>query len=120
MTDCYNQSAIDLIESKRLSASAQISTGVMEGLYKAYQQSISYNLSENKSAEAFSASEQLKARWLNDKISLNPLKHQIHIDEKTRNEIFQLSIKIMEKPDDEQATAQLLKLEQSAIAGSAR
>lgn len=111
----YNKNAIDLIESKRLSNSAQISTGVMEGLYEAYEQLISYNLAENKPDEAFLGSELLKARFLADKISNNPLNKKITIDEKLKAEIFNVSVDLLQKPDNFETAAKLSGLERDAV-----
>lgn len=111
----YNKLAIDLSESRRLSNSAQISTGVVEGLYEAYRQLISYNLSEKKHDDALLASELLKARWLNDKISNSPLNKKTVIDEKTKPEIFNLSLALIEKPDDAGAAVKLSESQRAAL-----
>lgn len=111
----YNKKAIDLVESKRQSNFAQISTGVMEALYEAYEQRISYLLSEKKHDDAFTASELLKGRFLADKISNNPLTRKVSVDEKIKPEIFSASLNLLEKPNDPVAVEKLSELQKGAL-----
>ena len=110
-----NQKALNLIESKRKSNSAQISTGVFEHLFEAYKLETTFNLRENKIGLAFSSSEQMKGRWLNDKIAGNPLNQKIIVDSKIKNEIFDLTLEILKKPKDKELFARLSVLEKKAL-----
>lgn len=111
----FNQKAIDLIEEKRRANSARISIGVMEGLYEAYQQSIDYNLSENKSDEAFVASEFLKARFLSDKISGSTPIRKALFNERAKSEIFDASVSVLQQSEDPVLSKKLSALEESAL-----
>lgn len=111
----FNQTAIDLIEAKRISNSAQISTGVMESLYEAYQQKIALNLAEKQTEAAFKASEFLKGRWLRDKISNNPINQKVVIDEKTQPEIYDASLAVLQNSTDEALQKRLSDLEKKAL-----
>lgn len=110
-----NQKAIDLIETKRLSSSAMISVRVIEGLYEAYQLSVLISLKTDNFADGFMSSETLKARWLRDKITPNFLFKKVTIDEKIKSEIFDNSIKLLQKPDSEEIAVRLSALEKSSI-----
>lgn len=106
---------VNQIELKRKSESANISTGIMEGVFEAYQLQTDLHLAENKIAEAFQSSESLKGRWLNEKIAGNPLKQKVFLDPKLKSEIFDVTQQILKNPKDEQLFAKLSELEKKAI-----
>ena len=88
-----NQNAIDLIENRRLSDSAIVSTGTIDKLFAAYQQRIYFDLSANKIEEAFYSSELLKSRWLSDKISKKEFAQTPVINEDLGKQIYQVSFR---------------------------
>lgn len=109
-----NQKALYLIEQKRTSKSADVSTGVFENLFEAYQLEVLFDLAENNTDHAFITSEKLKARWLTDKITGAPIDQTINIDPLLRTEIFDLSLKILKEPTNKELFEQLSKLEKQA------
>jgi CHAT domain-containing protein len=110
-----NRKALELIEGKRTTESAVISTGIVEGLFEAYQIEAEILVREGRIAEAFEASERLKARWLEDKIAGNRLKKKVRIAPKLEAEIFQASIAILQNPKDAELYEKLSALERKAL-----
>lgn len=106
---------VNQIELKRKSESAKISTGIMEGVFEAYQLQSDLHLAENKIGEAFQSSDNLKGRWLGDKIDGNPLDQKVYIDPKLKSEIFDVSLQILKNPKDEKLFNKLSELEKRAI-----
>ena len=107
--------SIELLETKRDVNHSQISIGVVESSFEAYQLQTDIHLTENKVVEAFQSSENLKGRWLNDKITGNPLNQKVYVDQKLKTEIFDLSVQILKNPKDEKLFAKLSELEKKAI-----
>ena len=109
-----NRKAVVLIESKR-KASSHISTGVFEHLFEAYQLETTFNLFERKITGAFLASDKIKGRWLNDRIAGNLLNQKATIDSKLKNEIFDLTLEIIKKPENKSLFVKLSALEKKAL-----
>ena len=110
-----NQNAIELIETRRLSNSAIVSTGTIDKLFDAYQQRILFELAENKVEEGFNAAELLKSRWLTDKILKKDFSQDSLITEDLGKQIEGLARAILENPDDQNQLTQLLKLERNVL-----
>lgn len=110
----YLQKAINYIEDKRKIESAQASIGVMEVLFEAYQLKIELGMNQSNFAESFGASELLKSRWLQDKISNTRLSTK-NIDEAKRAQIFSLSKSFLEKPFDPVENSRLFALESETL-----
>jgi CHAT domain-containing protein len=107
--------ALPLVDSKRMTNSAEISTGVVELLFEVYQLESDIFLAENNISQAFQSSEKLKGRWLADKITGNPLNQKVIIDQKLKTGIFDLTIEILKNSKDEKLFAKLSELEKKAI-----
>ena len=109
------RSAIDLVENKRKTDSANVSTGIFESLHEAYKLDIEFQLIGNRKDVAFDTSEKLKGRWLNDKIAENPLNQTILIDPNLRKHIFDRALGILRNPKDEKLFEKLSALEKKAL-----
>ena len=107
--------AISFVESKRMVRSAPVSLGIFESLTESYQRLISLYLNDGQIEQAFSVSEQLKARWLGEKITGNPAKKKVVIDRTLERSIVEASEEMLRSPADPLLKAKLTELEQRSI-----
>lgn len=107
--------SIDLIEEKRRIGAAQLSIGVMDVLFEAYQLKIELEEEKFDINESFQTTELLKSRWLQDKISNNRFSSRNNTDETMRQSIFSQALKFLEKPFDPEVSLQLFALESKSL-----
>ncbi|HRH41204.1 MAG TPA: CHAT domain-containing protein [Pyrinomonadaceae bacterium] len=109
------QESIKLIENKRKASSAQVSIGVMEVLYKAYELQITLSSLQSKNTDAFMTSELLKSRWLQDKIENNRLKPGLIIDAGIGKIILDKSVEALKNIDNLNLMNELTQLENKNV-----
>lgn len=110
-----NQQAIALIENRRISDSPAVSTGTIDKLFEVYQQRIRLDLAEDKIEEGFYSAELLKSRWLTDRISKTDFPEDFNITEDAGNRFYNLSLSILEKPEESAKSNELIILEQQSL-----
>ena len=107
--------AIQLIESKRRIESAQISIGVMEVLYEAYDLKVTLDIIQKKTNEAINSSDLFKSRWLYDRINNNPLSQKNIFDTQARKNIYDISLDYLSNIEDKRFEANLGNIENNVL-----
>ncbi len=113
-----NRKAIKYGEPKRFVRAAEVSTGAFEHLFESYQLEIGLLLKEGKNEEALQLSEDLKARWLRDKVTGSAPTQELVLDPASEKEIFKFTLKLVDSPEsrrNKKLWSKLAKMEQYAI-----